>query len=71
MAGSPIDDRIEAILAKYDLWDPEQYSNAVAELVSYLLTVDPKEERKSLYYQSIQQKKHLENCLILDHEPFN
>ena len=64
MAGSTVDDRIDAILAKYDLWDPEQYTDAVAELVQYLLTVDPKDERKSLYYQSIPQKKHLENCLM-------
>jgi len=67
MAGSPIDDRIEAILAKYDLWDPEQYTNAVAELTSYLLTVDPKEEARSLYYQSAREKIHLENCLIRSH----
>jgi hypothetical protein len=59
MAGSPVDDRIDAILAKYDLWDPEQYTNAVAELVQYLLTLDPKDERKSLYYQSIPQKNIL------------
>jgi len=65
MAGSPIDDQIEAILAKYDLWDPEQYTNAVAELASYLLTVDPKEEARSLYYKSAREKIHLENCLIL------
>ena len=64
MAGSSIDDQIEAILAKYDLWDPEQYTNAVAELASYLLTVDPKEEARSLYYKSAREKIHLENCLI-------
>jgi hypothetical protein len=68
MAGSPVDDRIDAILAKYDLWDPDQYTNAVAELVQYLLTVDPKDERKSLYYQSVREKIHLEYCLMRNHE---
>lgn len=68
MAGSPIDDCIEAILAKYDLWDPEQYTDAVAELTKYLLTVDPKDERKSLYYQSVREKIHLEYCLMRNHE---
>jgi hypothetical protein len=68
MASSPIDDRIEAILGKYDLWDPEQYTNAVAELAQYLLTVDPRDERKSLYYQSVREKIHLEYCLMRNHE---
>ena len=68
MAGSPVDDRIDAILAKYDLWDPSQYADAVAELVQYLLTVDPKDERKSLYHQSAREKMHLEYCLMRNHE---
>ena len=68
MSSSPVDDQIEAILAKYDLWDKEQYTDAVAELAKYLLTLGPADERKSLYYQSISEKIHLEYCLMRDHE---
>jgi hypothetical protein len=27
MQPTPVDDRIEAILGKYDLWEPDQYRN--------------------------------------------
>jgi len=64
MAHTPIDDRIEAILAKYDLWEPEQYKNAIAELTVYLLTLSEEEIKNSLYHQRLQDKVHLENCLM-------
>jgi len=64
MADTPIDDRIEAILFKYDLWEPDQYRDAVAELTVYLLTLTNEELEGSLYHQRLRDKVHLENCLM-------
>jgi hypothetical protein len=64
MAGTPVDDRIEAILAKYDLWEPDQYRDAIAELTVYLLTLTQEEIKGSLYHQRLEDKIHLENCLM-------
>lgn len=63
MADHPVDRRIDAILAKYDLRDKAQYRNAVAELTSYLITLKRRDTTNSLYYQSINEKIHLERCL--------
>lgn len=68
MDRTPIDDRIEAILYKYDLWEPDQYRNAVSELTVYLLTLTPEEIQGSLYHQRIKEKVHLENCLMRSDE---
>ena len=63
MAGTPVDDRIEAILGKYDLLDPDQYRDAVAELTAYLLTLSDRQIKRSLYHQRLTDKLHLEKCL--------
>ena len=62
MSGTPVDDRIEAILFKYDLRDKDQYRNAVAELTAYLLTLGKQELEGSLYHQRLTDKFHLEKC---------
>lgn len=62
MAGTPVDDRIEAILGKYDLRDKDQYRDAVAELTSYLLTLSNRQIKRSLYHQRLTEKLHLEKC---------
>lgn len=62
MAGTPVDDRIEAILGKYDLRDKDQYRNAVAELTAYLLTLSNRQIKRSLYHQRLTEKLHLEKC---------
>jgi hypothetical protein len=62
MAGTPVDDRIEAILGKYDLWDKDQYRDAVAELTAYLLTLSNRQIKRSLYHQRLTEKLHLEKC---------
>ena len=62
MAGTPVDDRIEAILGKYDLLDPDQYRDAVAELTVYLLTLSDRQIKRSLYHQRLTEKLHLEKC---------
>ena len=62
MAGTPVDDRIEAILGKYDLLDPDQYRDAVAELTTYLLTLSDRQIKRSLYHQRLTDKLHLEKC---------
>ena len=64
MASTPVDDRIEAILAKYDLWDEDQHRDAVAELTVYLLTLTEEEIKGSLFHQRLEDKIHLENCLM-------
>lgn len=66
MAGTPVDDRIEAILAKYDLLDPDQYRDAVAELTVYLLTLNDRQIKGSLYHQRLTDKLHLEKCFDRD-----
>lgn len=63
MADHPVDRRIDAILAKYDLRDKAQYRNAVAELTSYLVTLKRRDTANSLYYQRTNDKIHLERCL--------
>lgn len=62
MAGTPVDDRIEAILGKYDLRDKDQYRDAVAELTAYLLTLSNRQIKRSLYHQRLSEKLHLEKC---------
>lgn len=62
MAGTPVDDRIEAILGKYDLRDKDQYRDAVAELTAYLLTLSNRQIKRSLYHQRLTEKLHLEKC---------
>ena len=62
MAGTPVDDRIEAILGKYDLGDKDQYRDAVAELTAYLLTLSNRQIKRSLYHQRLTEKLHLEKC---------
>ena len=62
MAGTPVDDRIEAILGKYDLRDKNQYRDAVAELTAYLLTLSNRQIKRSLYHQRLTEKLHLEKC---------
>ena len=62
MAGTPVDDRIEAILGKYDLQDKEQYRDAVSELTAYLLTLSDRQIKRSLYHQRLTEKLHLEKC---------
>lgn len=62
MAGTPVDDRIEAILCKYDLREKEQYRDAVAELTAYLLTLNDRQIKRSLYHQRLTEKLHLEKC---------
>jgi hypothetical protein len=64
MSDTPVDDRIEAILGKYDLWEPDQYRNAVSELAVYLLTLTEEEIKGSLYHQRLKDKRHLENCFM-------
>ena len=64
MQPTPVDDRIEAILGKYDLWEPDQYRDAIAELTVYLLTLTQEEIKGSLYHQRLEDKIHLENCLM-------
>lgn len=64
MSDTPVDDRIEAILGKYDLWEPDQYRDAVAELTVYLLTLTEEEIQSSLYHQRLRDKVHLENCFM-------
>jgi hypothetical protein len=64
MQPTPVDDRIEAILGKYDLWEPDQYRNAVSELAVYLLTLTKEEIKGSLYHQRLTDKVHLENCFM-------
>ena len=66
MAGTPVDDRIEAILGKYDLRDKDQYRDAVAELTVYLMTLSDNQIKGSLYHQRLTDKLHLEKCF--DHE---
>ena len=66
MAGTPVDDRIEAILGKYDLLDPDQYRDAVAELTAYLLTLSDRQIKRSLYHQRLTDKLHLEKCFDRD-----
>lgn len=66
MAGTPVDDRIEAILGKYDLLDPDQYRDAVAELTTYLLTLSDRQIKRSLYHQRLTDKLHLEKCFDRD-----
>lgn len=66
MAGTPVDDRIEAILGKYDLRDPNQYRDAVAELTVYLLTLSKRQIKGSLYHQRLTDKIHLEKCFDQD-----
>jgi len=68
MSDTPVDDRIEAILGKYDLWEPDQYRDAVAELAVYLLTLTNEEIKNSLYHQQLRSKVHLENCLMRSDE---
>lgn len=68
MGLTPVDDRIEAILAKYDLWEPAQYREAVSELAVYLLTLTKKELEGSLYHTRIREKIYLENCLMRSDE---
>lgn len=68
MAHTPVDDRIEAILAKYDLWESGQYKDAIAELTVYLLTLTEEEIKGSLYHQRLEDKIHLENCLMRSDE---
>jgi hypothetical protein len=63
MADHPVDRRIDAILAKYDLRDKTQYRNAIAELTSYLITLRRRDTVNSLYYQRMNDKIHLERCL--------
>jgi hypothetical protein len=62
MAGTLVDDRIEAILGKYDLRDKDQYRDAVAELTAYLLTLNNRQIKRSLYHQRLTEKLHLEKC---------
>lgn len=62
MAGTPVDDRIETILGKYDLREKEQYRDAVAELTAYLLTLNDRQIKRSLYHQRLTEKLHLEKC---------
>lgn len=62
MAGTPVDDRIEAILGKYDLRDKDQYRDAVSELTAYLLTLSDRQIKRSLYHQRLTEKLHLEKC---------
>ena len=66
MAGTPVDDRIEAILGKYDLLDPDEYRDAVAELTAYLLTLSDRQIKRSLYHQRLTDKLHLEKCFDRD-----
>lgn len=68
MSDTPVDDRIEAILDKYDLWEPDQYRDAVAELAVYLLTLTDEEIKGCLYHQRLRDKVHLENCLMRSDE---
>ena len=68
MGLTPVDDRIEAILSKYDLWEPDQYRAAVSELAVYLLTLTKNELEGSLYHTRIKEKIHLENCLMRSDE---
>ena len=62
MAGTPVDDRIEAILGKYDLRNKDQYRDAVSELTAYLLTLSDRQIKRSLYHQRLTEKLHLEKC---------
>jgi hypothetical protein len=62
MADTPVDDRIEAILGKYDLRDKDQYRDAVAELSAYLMTLSKREIKGSLYHKRLTDKLHLEKC---------
>lgn len=66
MADTPVDDRIEAILGKYDLRDKDQYRDAVAELTVYLLTLSKRQIKSSLYHQRLTDKIHLEKCFDQD-----
>ena len=66
MAGTPVDDRIEAILGKYDLRDKDQYRDAVAELTVYLMTLSDSQIKGSLYHQRLTDKVHLEKCFDCD-----
>lgn len=68
MAGTYVDDQINAILYKYDLWEPDQYRQAVSELAAYLMTLTKKELEGSLYHTRIKEKIHLENCLMRSDE---
>ena len=68
MAGTYVDDQINAILYKYDLWEPDQYRQAVSELAAYLMTLTKKELEGSLDHTRIKEKIHLENCLMRSDE---
>jgi len=68
MAGTYVDDQINAILYKYDLWEPDQYRQAVSELAAYLMTLTKKELEGSLYHTRIKEKIYLENCLMRSDE---